>query len=67
MGSGSPNYGSWNAFGFRSSSAESEDIAVVILETARLFDHWSGRAMSAPHPTVFNKATSMSFFHDWDS
>src|SRR6266516_6423284 len=36
MGSGSLNYCSWNAFGFRSSSAESEDIAVVILETASI-------------------------------
>ena len=36
MGSGSPNYGLWNAFGFRSSSAESEDIEVVILETASI-------------------------------
>ena len=36
MGSGSPNYCSWNAFGFRSSSAESEDIEVVISETASI-------------------------------
>jgi hypothetical protein len=49
-----------NAFGFRRGSAGWQDIELVISETASL----SGRAMSAPHPTVFHKATTMSSFHD---
>jgi hypothetical protein len=36
MRSGSLNYCSWNAFGFQSSSVESEDIEVVISETASI-------------------------------
>jgi hypothetical protein len=64
MGSGSPNYGSWNAFGFRSSSAESEDIAVVILETASIIRSLVG---TGDERVASDGLQQMSFFDDWDS
>jgi hypothetical protein len=49
-----------NAFSFRPGSAGLQDIELVISEIASS----SGPTMSAPHPTVFHKATSMSSFRD---
>jgi hypothetical protein len=56
-----------DAFGFRSSNAEPQDIELVIFASSQRYSITSARALSVSHPTMFNKATSILAFRDYDS